>query len=113
MTFVESIDFSTLGSIPNVNSYEVAVHNSKTFEKALQLVSSYFEADKTVYIPSVTYYFANSTVYNLQGVNIHIDGEIRFSDQIDRYTPDGSGRWSLWYFFGCEDISIYGNWNLI
>ena len=107
---VDSIDFSELDSIPNINSFEVAVHNSKTFERALGLVSSSSTADNTVYIPKNSiYYFANSTIYDLREVSIQIDGEVRFSNHVDKYPSEGSGRWSLWHFIGCESISVFGN----
>ena len=104
------IDFSQFGAIPNKSNFEIALHNSKTLVRALELASSSPEEDKTVVIPKeFIYYFANSTIYDLHKVNIQIDGQIRFSDSIRHYTLPNSGRWSLWHFIGCERIKLYGN----
>lgn len=100
-------------AIPNVNTWEAATHNSKSFLKALTVANNN-SVDRTVLIPSgKEYYFANSTIEGFMNVNIQVDGIIHFSNKIKQFPTITDGRLTaFWQFNDCEGIHISGHGTL-
>lgn len=110
---IAAVSIDDYNAIPNVNTWETAVHNSKSFMKALTIANN-GTVDRTVLIPAgKIYYFANSTIESFTNVNIQVEGTVHFSNKIKEYPMNnGGGRNALWQFYNCEGIHIFGHGTL-
>ena len=107
------ISVDDFGAIENVASYEVAVHNSNAFYKAVLAANSNAD-DRTVVFPAgKVYYLANSSMDGLHDMKIQVDATVRFNDEINSYPlNNGGGRYAFWYFTNCESIQVSGSGSL-
>jgi polygalacturonase len=97
------------GAVANVDSWKIAAHNSDVLLKTILAANSSVSDDRTVVFPQGTYYLANSTLSDLYGVHIVIQGVVRFSDEINSYpTEEGSRMDGLWLFQNCIGITLTG-----
>lgn len=107
---VDSFSIADFGAIPNVKTWDIAVHNSNAFFNALSQANK-SRIDRTVLFPEGTlYYLANSTHDNFQSVHVQVDGTIIFSDDIHKFPLDegGGGRHPFWQFTNSEFIHLSG-----
>jgi len=107
----QSLSIADFGAIPNLKTWEVAVHNSECFSKAL-LQANQSRVDRTVEFPAgTTYYLANSTHADLQSVHVQVDGTVIFSDDIKKFPLDegGGGRNPFWQFTNSEFLHLSGS----
>jgi hypothetical protein len=102
--YANGVSIEEYGAIPNVYTLEVAEQNARAFSKTFIAANS--SSDHTVEVPAgKEFYMLNVNVYDIYGVTVQFNGDIKFTDTISAWQQDTTG---IFQFNESHDLTFSG-----